>query len=397
MNLRIKHVKKALGVIFSMFIIFTIFNFISAEDLLYIGNNIEDKLGLHTNLDVETVRSFITVISSGILGSSIVAMLFYLNEYTSEKKEKIHSIIRENKKLQKIYREFPYIEYEGDYYKLEQNYYFEHLDNERKRKFNDALDKLVHIAPKKMKSEIRENNKKIKEIQSFEYRNELKEVLENNPQIRKRRFSDDVIGVERSLKDILVKYDIYIESMMETIKNLNIFDYENLELYVKEYKCAFKFSKAKKRKILKHFNPEIEEIQLIYPFVLNENVSSEMIADRIYKINKNFIGKINTNMQMVKNINRYEDRKQAFSIFIFLQKDIYGTDKKVILGKEIHYAYNKLNMCVDNLQWILLAELTNRYKYYSQERYVRKGESVEYGGMAKTLEMTEAYVDIYRK
>lgn len=248
MNLRIKHVKKALGVIFAMLIIFTIFNFISTEAMLYVGNTIEGNLGLHTNIDVEKVRSFITAISSGILGSAIVAMLFYINEYASEKKDKILKIVRENNKLQKIYREFPFLEHEGDYYRLERNYYFEYLDNKRKKKFNDAIDNLVHTVPKKMKREIREHNKRIIQTESFKYRNELKEILENNPEIRKRRFSDDVIEVEQSLKDILVKYDMYIDRMMETIKKLNRYEYENLELYVEEYKCVLNFTKSKKEK-----------------------------------------------------------------------------------------------------------------------------------------------------
>ena len=102
-------------------------------------------------------------------------------------------------------------------------------------------------------------------------------------------------------------------------------------------------------------------------------------------------------MQNIEDIKRCADRKQAFSLFIQLQKDIYGTDVKKLSEIELHYAYNKLNMCVDNLQWILIGELTNSYKYYSQERYVRKGESVEYGGATKLIDMTGAYIDIYRK
>lgn len=397
MSLRIKHVKRALGAIFVMLIIFTVFNFISTEAMLSLGNTLESKLGLHTNVDVEKVRSFITAISSGILGSTIVAMLFYINEYASEKKEKILNIVRENNKIQKIYKEFPFLEHEGEYYELESSYYFEHLDNERKRKFNDAIDNLANTVPKKIKRRIREHNKKIREKESFKYRNELKEVLDNNPEIRKRRFSDDVIEVEQSLKDIIIKYDMYINRMMETIKKLNRYEYEDLELYVEEYKCAFNFTKAKKRKILKLFNSEIKEIEKIYPYALNEKVSSEMIADRIYIIHKRFIEKINTHIQNIEDIKRCGDRKQAFILFIHLQGEIYGTGVMKISKKEIHYAYNKLNMCVDNLQWILFGELTNRYKYYSQERYVIKGESVEYGGPTKMIEMTAAYEDIYRK
>lgn len=74
MSLRIKHVKKALVVIFCMVIIFTIFNFISTDTMLDVANAIEYKLGVYSNIDVEKVRSFFTTISSGILGSAIVAM-----------------------------------------------------------------------------------------------------------------------------------------------------------------------------------------------------------------------------------------------------------------------------------------------------------------------------------
>ncbi|MCM3146118.1 hypothetical protein [Brevibacillus sp. MER 51] len=403
MHLRIKHVEKALGVIFTMFIVFTIFSFISTETMLYVGNAIEYKLGIHSNIDVEKVRSFILAISSGVLGSAIVAMIFYINEYNSEKREKILKIVRENNKLQKIYREIPFLEHEGEYYKLERLYYLEYLDNKRKRKSNEAIDKFVQTVPRKMKPKIREYNKKIREIESFKHRNKLKEVLENHPEIRKRRFSEDVIEVEQKLKDILVKYDMYIDKMMESIKTLKGYDYEELKLCVEEYESVFNFSKAKKRKILKFFNPEIKEIKRIYPYALNEKVSSEIIANRIYTIHKRLVKKIDAHMQNIEDINKSGERSEALGLFLLFQNEIYGTDIKYIPKVnpeiEIQYVYNILNMCVDNLQWILFGELSNRYEYQSQEYYVRKGESVEYGSMTKIIEMEgkTAYGDIYRK
>jgi len=409
MNLRIKHVKKALGVIFCMIIIFTIFNFISTDTMIDVGNSIEYKLGVHSNIDVEKVRSFITTISSGIIGSAIVAMLFYINEYNSEKKEKILKIIRENNKIQKIYRKIPYLQHEGDYYKLEQLYYCEYLDNKWKRGFNEAIDKFVHTVPKKMKREIIEHNKKIREIESSKHRNELKEVLDNHPEIRKRRFSDDVIEVEQRLKDIIVKYDMYIDKMVDSIETLKRYDFGELRLCVEEYECVFNFDINKKRKILKCFNSEIKEVKRIYPYALKEKVSSEIIANRIYSIHKRLLEKIDVHMQNIEDINKCGDRKEALRLFFWFQNEIYGTgiknisiensNNEDISEKVIPYSYNLLNMCVDNLQWILFGELTNRYEYHSQEYYLRKGESVEYGSMTKIIEMAGdiAYGDIYRK
>jgi hypothetical protein len=86
-------------------------------------------------------------------------------------------------------------------------------------------------------------------------------------------------------------------------------------------------------------------------------------------------------MQDIENIKQHGDRKRAFTLFLWLQDEIYGTgikniptinsNNEVISNTEIHYAYNKINMCVDNLQWILFGELTNRYEYRSQEYYVK--------------------------
>ncbi|MES5865872.1 hypothetical protein [Bacillus cereus group sp. RP32] len=408
MILRIKHVKIALGIIFIMLIIFSIFNFISTDIMLYIGNAIEYKLGVHSNIDVEKIRSFITTISSGVLGSAIVAMIFYLNEYNSEKAEKIRKILRENNKIQKIYKEIPFLEHEGDYYKKERNFYFEYLDNKNKRKINETLDDFVRTAPKKMKRKIREYNKEFRKVESFKSRNELKEVLEKHPEIRKSRFSDDVIEVDQRLRDIIIEYDMYVEKMMEIIRILKRHDLEELKLCVEEYKCAFNFTKAKKRKILKCFNPKIEGIERIYPYGLNENVSSEVIANRIYKIHKRLIEKIDARMQKIEDINQTRDRIQAFSLFLSLQDEIYGagignipvtSNNEVTSNIEIHYAYNKINMCVDNLQWILFGELTNGYKYRSQGYYAKKIESFENGIKTKTIEMDGRTVfgDIYRK
>ncbi|WP_413406697.1 hypothetical protein [Paenibacillus amylolyticus] len=406
MHLRIKHLEKAIFIIIFMFVVFTYFNFISTEKMIYIGNVIEKKLGLHFEADVEKVRSFIMAISSGILGSAIVAMIFYINEYNSDKREQILKIVRENNKLQKIYTEIPFLEHEGEYYKLERLYYREYLNNKRKRNFNEAIDNVVKDVPKKKKREFRQYNNKIKEIESFKYRAKLKQVLENHPEIRKRRFSEDVLEVEQKLKDILVKYDMYIDKMMESIDTLKRYDYEELKLCVEEYKSIFNYSIVKKRKILRFLSPEIKRI---YPYDLNEKVSSEIIAKRIYKIHKRLVEKIGSHMQNIEDINKSGDRSDALGLFLLFQNEIYGLGVKSISTvnskneatseMKIHYAYNILNMCVDNLQWILFAELTNRHEFRSQEYYVRKGYSVEYGTLMKTIEMDgkTAYGDIYRK
>ncbi|NMA84560.1 MAG: hypothetical protein GX962_11965 [Epulopiscium sp.] len=392
-----------------MFIIFTIFNFVSTSTLLYLGNLIECKLGIYSNIDVEKVRSFITTISSGILGSVIVAVVFYINEYNSKKRENIHSIIRESNKLQKLYMAFPYIPKKGQYYELERQYYFEYLENKRKEEFNNTLDRFQHAAPKDMKREIREQNEKIKETNSYEYEKKLGELLLEYPQLRKSRFDDNVIDVEQKLKDIIIQYDIYIDKMMENIECLINSNLEELELYIDEYVCVFNFSKKKKHNILNHFKPEIVEANRIYPYDSNEQISSVTIANRLYTIHTRFIKKIIAHLQKIEDISKCADRKEALILFLWLQDDIYGTDVKVIpiidsneeviSETKIDYVYNKLNMCIDNLQSILFGEISNKYNYYPQEYFVRKGESVEYGHMIKMVEMAGdvAYGDIYRK
>ena len=143
-----KEIYIALNIIFDMFVLFTIFNFISTESLLFIGNSIENFFSFHTNWDVEKVRTFVTTITSGILGSTIVAMVFYFSEYKIIKEDSIIAVIRESNRLQDIYKDIPFMPCDGEYYELERAYYSEYKKNEWIREFNAELDKFEKRIPK---------------------------------------------------------------------------------------------------------------------------------------------------------------------------------------------------------------------------------------------------------
>lgn len=109
-------------------IVFTLLKFVDGNELYNIGNTIEALLHIHTEINVETMRSYLVMIFSGIFASTIVALCFYIVEYQCEKQERIMKLIKENARLSKLYLELPYIDAKSNYGKLCINYYYEVLD-----------------------------------------------------------------------------------------------------------------------------------------------------------------------------------------------------------------------------------------------------------------------------
>lgn len=142
---------------------------------------------------------------------------------------------------------------------------------------------------------------------------------------------------------------------------------------------------------------------------MDEKISSRIIADRIYKLHQRVIIKYLSSLKQVIDISKCNDRKIALEIFLYLQKDLFAYDIKnipilneqgdIVKTEKIPYTYDKLIMCVDNLQNILFSEINGKIEYLSQERYARPGETVEYGKKVEVININgqDAYGNIYRK
>jgi len=250
---------------------------------------------------------------------------------------------------------------------------------------------------------------KMRKKTDFTVRNQLKIILEEHPELRKRRFDNEYIDTEQKLRDIITEYDMYIDKTMECVKKLQEYDLESLKLMVDKYECIFCYSAKKKKKLLLAFSEEKKEANNIFPYNNKEKISSQMIANRIYEIHNRIINKYTERLNGVNDISKSLDRKRALEIFITVQKDLFEIDTKILPVKDINgnvqkeipmpYAYYRLIMCVDNLQRILFSEISKEFEYMSSDSYARLGESVEYGAKTEviTINGIDAYGDIYRK
>lgn len=59
-----------------MFFTLLYIHFTDEMELLRVGNKIEEILHINTNISVVKMQSFIEVITSGVLGSALVALFF---------------------------------------------------------------------------------------------------------------------------------------------------------------------------------------------------------------------------------------------------------------------------------------------------------------------------------
>ena len=64
--------------------------FLSENRLYEIGTNIENFFNFHTDINVLTMQSFLTAISSGIFASTLVAWVFYKLEFITTILELTH-------------------------------------------------------------------------------------------------------------------------------------------------------------------------------------------------------------------------------------------------------------------------------------------------------------------
>lgn len=67
--------------------IFCVYSFSSEKGLYEIGTNIEYFFHFHTDINILVMQSFLTSISSGIFASTLVAGVFYKQEFERNKRD----------------------------------------------------------------------------------------------------------------------------------------------------------------------------------------------------------------------------------------------------------------------------------------------------------------------
>lgn len=105
-NIKVAKIVCILSLLFFIFI-----HFLSENRLYKIGTNIENFFHFHTDINVLTMQSFLTAISSGIFTSTLVTWVFYKQEFKRNKEVVFSKILKCNYEITKLYENIPYIEY----------------------------------------------------------------------------------------------------------------------------------------------------------------------------------------------------------------------------------------------------------------------------------------------
>ena len=376
-----------------MLLVLAYVHFADEEELFRVGNRIEEILHIYTNISVVKMQSFIEVVTSGVLGSALVALFFYVQDYYCEREKVLHNAIEHINEFSKTYSEIPFCRYfeNTDYAKLARDYYIEYYDNEFqlevKKTADDYLKTIPKAARRVLKAEI--NNKKFGG--SYEAKSKLEKYLTEKFNGVEAESCKEYI--EDELKTIIKEIDYKMEKAINAyqgIMELDMSEFESLADSVTTFK---KYGIFKKRFLKKHMldiaifpHLQISIKDLVteqkrhvkaHKGVYNKVLAAYMVWDE-YKCNtENVLKRI---VRILKRTQKYTysqfsmhnyselkkyNKKELLVMLMILQKAFLGTDTAQILPEyePILFSYNKVVYNITNLSRILLYELTERYEY----------------------------------
>lgn len=393
MKIKKRNIELATSVSIIMLLVLAYVHFADEEELFRVGNRIEEILHIYTNISVVKMQSFIEVVTSGVLGSALVALFFYVQDYYCEREKELHNAIEHINEFSKTYSEIPFCRYfeNTDYAKLARDYYIEYYDNEFqlevKKTADDYLKTIPKAARRVLKAEI--NNKKFGE--SYEAKSKLEKYLtEKFNEVEAESCKE---YIEAELKTIIKEIDYKMEKAINAyqgIMELDMSEFESLADSVTTFKKYGIFKKRFLKKhmldiaIFPHLQISIKDLVTeqkrhvkVRKGVYNKVLAAYMVWDE-YKCNtENVLKRI---VRILKRTQKYTysqfsmhnyselkkyNKKELLVMLMILQKAFLGTDTAQILPEyePILFSYNKVVYNITNLSRILLYELTERYEY----------------------------------
>ena len=393
MKIKKRNIELATSVSIIMLLVLAYVHFADEEELFRVGNRIEEILHIYTNISVVKMQSFIEVVTSGVLGSALVALFFYVQDYYCEREKELHNAIEHINEFSKTYSEIPFCRYfeNTDYPKLARDYYIEYYDNEFqlevKKTADDYLKTIPKAARRVLKAEI--NNKKFGE--SYEAKSKLEKYLTEKFNGVEAESCKEYIEAE--LKTIIKEIDYKMEKAINAyqgIMELDMSEFESLADSVTTFKKYGIFKKRFLKKhmldiaIFPHLQISIKDLVTeqkrhvkVHKGVYNKVLAAYMVWDE-YKCNtENVLKRI---VRILKRTQKYTysqfsmhnyselkkyNKKELLVMLMILQKAFLGTDTAQILPEyePILFSYNKVVYNITNLSRILLYELTERYEY----------------------------------
>lgn len=403
----------------------------SSENRLYeIGTSIESFFHFHTDINVLTMQSFLTAISSGIFASTLVAWVFYKQEFKRDKEIVISKILKCNSEITKLYANIPYIEYLGntDFERLARCYYYEYYDNlfyeEALKAGEEYIKKLPKSAKRKLKIEYNQmaekalSHKAEKRLKDFlsKYKNNIEafsdkedytiqDILDGivntlDYKIEKASIAYneileyDMVELEKLVEDVCIEKKIGHRRkrfILERMKDYDLifpaFDISLLDIVKKQMEC------------LKGKKPLYDRIIMLYCVYQDNIVSIENITKRLLTLHKRAQKHIKTKFDMdnFEQLKKY-NKKEMLQTFMWLQNVFIDNTQITFIDKEMNIAYNKFNYYVVNLSRLLLLEITDRYEFVEKARFVIKNDRFEGNShvYSKYFNGKDVNPDIYR-
>lgn len=403
----------------------------SSENRLYeIGTNIENFFHFHTDINVLTMQTFLTAISSGIFASTLVAWVFYKQEFERNKEIVLSKILKYNFEITKLYANIPYIEYLGntEFEKLARCFYYEYYDNLWCEEALKAGEEYIEGLSKSVKRTLKiEYNQIPKKAISHKAEQQLKDFLSkyvnNNDAFSDKKdytIQDILVGIVKTL-------DYKIEKATIAYNEILQYDMTELKERVEDVCIANKISHRKKRfilKTMKDYNlifptfgislldiikkqmeclkgkkPLYEKVIMFLNIYKNNKVSMKNITKRLFTLHERAQTHIKTKFDMdnFEQLKKY-NKKEKLQIFMWLQSVFFDNIKNMNVDKEMNIVYNKFNYYVVNLGRLLLLEITDRYEFAEKVLFVIKNDRFEGNShvFSKYYKGEDLNPDIYR-
>lgn len=389
-----KHIIIAIIICTLSITIYTIFQFISTKILLEVGDIIESLFGFTSRIDVDDVRSYIITLSSGIFISTIVALIFYLNEYRMNKEKAIRRIIDINQEICQKYSKLTYIAYTFDTElgKLAISYYLEFYHNKLTEYIKSVGESYIKQLPKKNKRVLKNQIKNNFDYEAkYEKQNKLKEYLHEHPEelIVGHGDNEHIITVEQKLSDIVKELDYKLELMLKIYQELMEIDLNELLELEQE---ASQFLSLNRK--------QMREVKEAYDDVSNwtDLLDYKNPAKTIYSIHSRSIKKIRSayNYYDISECKEY-NKIDIINFVLHLQKSYISKTYFKFLDTDLEY--NHFLYIQNSLNQILRLKLKGNLTVIDKNNFLLVKNQFEDGYRTHIIftDSKELYGDIYKE
>lgn len=433
MKIKKRNIEFAIGLSAVSLLMYIFFHFSSEEQLLIIGQRIERIIGIPIAIQVNHMQTFLTTILSGIFASTLVALVFYIQDYQREKEVLFKKAMNINSDICKIYREIPYLDYleNNDSCSLARGYYVEYYRNKYIQEMKSKNDEYLKQFPKTTRNKLQRETQPLFQTSSEKKESLLSFLKAARTQASSENAATELPDDDTILEDIIKNIDYKTQKAREVYKRILETDLSELEEIIDEIvswkcysflRCNFLRKGIKDETIFPAlFLKPKDVITLMFtnakqqPRLFDKINALSLTKGRIRCSNNTVVSRILemhkrglTFIQAMYDLHNLGSDQPHSSTDMLqglqaLQHVFLGTDKMRINTKgeellEIPFSFNKFAYYALNLNRILLLDLTGRYEFAPLENFAMLADRFEEGKHIYTQSFSGDAInpDIYR-